>query len=108
MVEKMDSNGDGLIDFEEFCELFESISGDRKVVDEEMREAFEVFDGNRDGLISVEELGLVLCSLGFVEGNRIENCKEMISKVDVDGDGMVNFDEFKNMMKSGNLIAAIS
>ncbi|KAG5564376.1 hypothetical protein RHGRI_000541 [Rhododendron griersonianum] len=119
MVEKVDSNGDGLIDFDEFCELFDSTAGgDRAAVGggggEEageggggggegdiMKEAFDVFDGDRDGLITVEELGLVLSSLGMKEGERLENCKEMIRKVDVDGDGMVNFDEFKEMMKTG-------
>ncbi|KAF7152688.1 hypothetical protein RHSIM_Rhsim01G0062600 [Rhododendron simsii] len=116
MVEKVDSNGDGLIDFVEFCELFDSMAGgDRSAVGgggEEageggggdgdfMKEAFDVFDGDRDGLITVEELGLVLSSLGMKEGERLENCKEMIRKVDVDGDGMVNFDEFKEMMKTG-------
>ncbi|KAL8497842.1 hypothetical protein ACS0TY_021258 [Phlomoides rotata] len=108
MVEKVDSNGDGLIDLDEFCKLFDSISGlDREKQeaeegrDEDLREAFDVFDGNKDGLITVEELGLVLSSLGFTEGKKFEDCQEMIRKVDVDGDGKVNFDEFKMMMKAG-------
>ncbi|KAK4391602.1 putative calcium-binding protein CML28 [Sesamum angolense] len=75
MVEKVDSNGDGLIDFDEFCELFNSISGGGDYDaegraegvggDGDLKEAFDVFDGNKDGLITVEELGLVLSSLGF-------------------------------------------
>ncbi|KAI3446890.1 hypothetical protein Pfo_003555 [Paulownia fortunei] len=111
MVEKVDSNGDGLIDFDEFVELFDSmISGGgnegRRGQEEgheegDLKEAFDVFDGNKDGLITVEELGLVLSSLGFTEGKKLEDCKEMIRKVDMDGDGMVNFDEFKRMMKAG-------
>lgn len=113
MVEKVDSNGDGLIDFDEFCELFDSISGvgdygeeergeaEERGADGDLKEAFDVFDGNKDGLITVEELGLVLSSLGFTEGKMMEDCKEMIRKVDMDGDGMVNFDEFKKMMKAG-------
>lgn len=105
MVQKVDANGDGLIDFGEFCELYESIEGGGSAAeargDEDLREAFDVFDGNKDGLITVEELGMVLSSLGFTEGKKIEDCKEMIRKVDVDGDGMVNFDEFKKMMKDG-------
>uniref|UniRef100_A0A5B7BC52 Putative calmodulin-like protein 3 n=1 Tax=Davidia involucrata TaxID=16924 RepID=A0A5B7BC52_DAVIN len=108
MVEKVDSNGDGLIDLDEFCELFfdysmvingestsTSINGEDQ---EELKEAFDVFDGDKDGLITVEELGLVLSSLGLKEGKRLENCREMINKVDMDGDGMVNFLEFKTMM----------
>ncbi|MCL7047440.1 hypothetical protein MKW94_028304 [Papaver nudicaule] len=121
MVAKLDVNGDGLIDIDEFCELYDSIMGKKKRdkiseeeeeddgddLDEEevMKEAFDVFDGDKDGLISVEELGVVLKSLGLKQGMRVEECKEMIRKVDMDGDGMVSFDEFKLMMKSGtNLI----
>ncbi|KAH6772409.1 hypothetical protein C2S52_004800 [Perilla frutescens var. hirtella] len=112
MVQKVDSNGDGLIDFDEFCKLYESMEGcgvgeaaaegsTAGGGDGDLREAFDVFDGNKDGLITVEELGLVLSSLGFTEGKKIEDCKEMIKKVDIDGDGMVNFDEFKKMMRDG-------
>lgn len=121
MVEKLDSNGDGLLDLDEFCELFDSmvsgeegkeggdVEGDGGGGGEvDLKEAFDVFDGDRDGLISVEELGLVLSSLGLKEGKRMEDCKEMIRKVDMDGDGMVNFDEFKRMMKGGGSLIAAS
>ncbi|XP_073047242.1 calmodulin-like protein 3 [Primulina eburnea] len=103
MVDNFDSNGDGLIEFDEFCELFESISGRKEgcLKDESLQEAFDVFDGNKDGLITVEELGLVLSSLGLSQGKNLEDCKEMIRKVDLDGDGMVDFDEFKRMMRNG-------
>ncbi|KAF3453740.1 hypothetical protein FNV43_RR04181 [Rhamnella rubrinervis] len=119
MVLKVDSNGDGLIDFEEFCLLCEALIGTKGGSggesggkdgkgsysgaddEEELKEAFDVFDKDKDGLISVDELALVLCSLGLTEGKKMEDCKEMIKKVDMDGDGMVNFDEFKKMMKGG-------
>ncbi|KAF5742007.1 calcium-binding family protein [Tripterygium wilfordii] len=105
LVTKVDSNGDGLIDFDEFCILCDESSflgkesGDQKGGGEgDLKEAFDVFDKDKDGLISVEELGSVLDSLGLKEGRKIEDCQEMIRKVDMDGDGMVNFDEFKMMM----------
>lgn len=116
MVEKLDRNGDGLLDFNEFCDLFESIvsreggedgkgeGGEEEEVD--LKEAFDVFDGDKNGLITVEELGLILSSLGLKEGKKIEDCKEMIRKVDMDGDGMVNFDEFKKMMKAGGMLVS--
>lgn len=122
MVVKVDSNGDGLIDYEEFCLLCKAMSrddqdGDGKLEaaqDEEgdggegdLKEAFDVFDEDKDGLISVEELGSVLSSLGLKEGKRVDDCKEMIRKVDMDGDGMVNFDEFKRMMRSGRKLVSV-
>ncbi|KAD6795036.1 hypothetical protein E3N88_05932 [Mikania micrantha] len=120
MIQKVDANGDELIDFDEFCELFESLmsgedgskddggDGNLDHEDGDLRNAFDVFDGDKNGLISVEELGLVLVSLGFKEGKMLEDCKKMISKVDTDGDGMINFHEFKNMMKSGVNLLPVS
>ncbi|KAJ8768062.1 hypothetical protein K2173_021002 [Erythroxylum novogranatense] len=123
VVAKVDSNGDGLIDFEEFCLLCELMGvqdsgrggggessgdvrqeGDRSEGD--LKEAFDVFDKDKDGLITVEELDLVLSSLGLKKGKRVEDCKAMIRKFDVDGDGMVNFDEFKMMMRGGDTLVS--
>ncbi|KAI4335681.1 hypothetical protein L6164_014307 [Bauhinia variegata] len=111
IVVKFDSNGDGLIDFDEFCfltsESMDSQEGEGifkegvEGEEENLKEAFDIFDENKDGVISVEELALVLNSLGLREGKEIEDCKEMIRKVDMDGDGMVNFNEFKRMMMHG-------
>ncbi|CAN4096551.1 unnamed protein product [Withania somnifera] len=118
MVEKVDSNKDGLIDLDEFYELCHTFFGIEEVNNEgemnqeevasrekELKDAFDVFDHDKDGLISEEELSKILSSLGMKEGKKLDHCKEMIKKVDVDGDGMVNFDEFKKMMKAcGTLI----
>ncbi|MBA0599763.1 calmodulin-like protein 7 [Gossypium raimondii] len=104
MIEKIDVNGDKCIDIDEFSELYRSIM-DNKDEEEDMKEAFNVFDQNGDGYISVEELRSVLESLGIKQGKGIEDCKRMITKVDVDGDGRVNFMEFKQMMKGGGFTA---
>ncbi|KAG9456734.1 hypothetical protein H6P81_001242 [Aristolochia fimbriata] len=103
MVGKFDSNQDGLIDFEEFCALYESMvkreeTGEEGKELDDLKEAFDVFDENGDGLITADELGLVMASLGLNRG--AEDCKNMIKKVDKDGDGKVNFEEFKLMMQS--------
>ncbi|XP_020218165.1 calmodulin-like protein 7 [Cajanus cajan] len=100
LEQMMDANGDGCVDMAEFGELYESIMEERDE-EEDMREAFNVFDQNRDGFISVEELRAVLSSLGFKQATTIQDCKNMITKVDVDGDGRVNYKEFRQMMKGG-------
>ncbi|XP_031130020.1 calmodulin-like protein 3 [Ipomoea triloba] len=106
MIEKIDINGDGRVDIDEFGALYQSIMDERDE-EEDMREAFNVFDINGDGFISVEELKSVLSSLGLKQGRSLEDCKKMIVKVDTDGDGMVDFAEFKQMMRRGG-IAALS
>ncbi|KAI4324310.1 hypothetical protein L6164_023861 [Bauhinia variegata] len=104
MIEKIDVNGDGCVDIDEFGELYQSIMDERDEEDD-MREAFNVFDQNGDGFITVEELRAVLASLGLKQGRAVEDCKKMIMKVDADGDGMVNYKEFKQMMKGGGFSA---
>lgn len=104
MIDKIDVNGDGYVDMEEFGALYKTIM-DEKDEEEDMREAFNVFDQNRDGYITVDELRSVLASLGLKQGRTVEDCKLMIKKADVDGDGKVNYLEFKQMMKGGGFAA---
>lgn len=103
MIEKIDVNLDGCVDIDEFGNLYQNIVDERHE-EEDMREAFDVFDRDRDGFISVDELKYVLGSLGLKQGGGVEDCKKMIMKVDVDGDGLVDFKEFQMMMKEGGFL----
>ncbi|KAG5530796.1 hypothetical protein RHGRI_025686 [Rhododendron griersonianum] len=100
MIERVDENGDGCVDYEEFGALYNSIMDGRDEGEEDVREAFDVFDKNGDGFIAAEELESVMAALGL-ERRAVEDCQRMIMKVDGDGDGMVSFDEFKEMMRGG-------
>lgn len=100
--------GDGL-DFEGFAALHRSV-GDQicghdaptmggatgKEQEEELREAFRVFDEDGDGFISASELKSVLTRLGLANGEDVE---QMICTVDKNSDGLVDFEEFKHMMR---------
>ncbi|KAJ0453548.1 putative EF-hand domain pair protein CML [Helianthus annuus] len=66
----------------------------------DMTEAFKVFDEDGDGYISAKELQTVLVKLGFAEGNEIGRVEMMISSVDRNHDGLVDFTEFKDMMRN--------
>uniref|UniRef100_A0A0D9YUP6 EF-hand domain-containing protein n=1 Tax=Oryza glumipatula TaxID=40148 RepID=A0A0D9YUP6_9ORYZ len=109
-IARIDANGDGCVDMDEFTQLYETVmrvdggggGGGACDVDEaSMREAFDVFDRNGDGFITVDELGAVLASLGIKQGRTAEDCGRMIGQVDRDGDGRVDFLEFKQMMRGG-------
>ncbi|KAJ0967988.1 hypothetical protein J5N97_024905 [Dioscorea zingiberensis] len=92
MIEKIDANSDGCVDMEEFARLYKTIMGDHEEDDEEadMREAFNLFDQNGDRFITEEELRSVLESLGLKQGRTVEDCRRMITKVDVDGEGIMS------------------
>lgn len=95
MIKEIDSDGDGFIDFEEFVEL-NTKGVDAKEILENLKDAFSVYDIDGNGSISAEELFKVLKGLG--DDCTLGDCKRMISGVDSDGDGMIDFEEFKVMM----------
>ncbi|KAL3826215.1 hypothetical protein ACJIZ3_022244 [Penstemon smallii] len=64
-------------------------------------EAFKVFDEDGDGYISARELQVVLDKLGLQEeGKEFDRVQLMISSVDQNHDGRVDFFEFKDMMRT--------
>ncbi|VAI13242.1 unnamed protein product [Triticum turgidum subsp. durum] len=102
MVRDVDADGNGTIEFAEFLALMsrkadaDADAADAADPEEELREAFRVFDKDHDGHISKAELRHVMISLG--EKLTDEEVDGMIQEADLDGDGLVNFDEFVRMM----------
>ena len=62
-----------------------------------MKGAFELFDKNKDGSISAVEIKAVL-GVGKKFGNE-QIFDDIIKEVDVNGDGVITYDEFKVMMR---------
>ncbi|XP_073309811.1 probable calcium-binding protein CML18 [Primulina huaijiensis] len=92
IMSELDIDGDGFIDLNEF-KAFHCVGGDSN---KELREAFDLYDQDKNGKISAKELHTVLRGLG--EKCSLKDCRRMIGSVDVDGDGCVDFEEFKKMM----------
>ena len=110
MMEEMDADRDGFVDLSEFAAFHcgphqqgEGGDADAKeqeaATEAELREAFRMYDADRNGLISARELHRVLRQLG--DKCSVADCSRMIRSVDADGDGSVNFEEFKKMMGAG-------
>lgn len=107
VVEKL-----GLIQSEEEKEKFELAAAEggdevavEEVIGEEegkrnelLYEAFKIFDVDGDGFIDTVELKRVLDCLGLDKGWGIREIEKMVSVVDVNLDGKVDFSEFELMM----------
>merc|ERR1712003_534391 len=82
MINEVDADGNGTIDFTEFLSLM----------------ARKMKDKDNNGFISAAELRHVMTNLG--EKLTDEEVDEMIREADIDGDGQVNYEEFVTMMTS--------
>ncbi|XP_026428557.1 calmodulin-like protein 6 [Papaver somniferum] len=67
---------------------------------EELEEAFRVFDKNREGYIDARKLQVIMCKLGFKEGEKLEDCERMISVFDKNADGRIDRFEFRKMLET--------
>lgn len=65
---------------------------------EEFKEAFALFDKDGDGSISVDELGIVMRSLG--RDMTREELLSLIAEVDEDGSGEIEFPEFIRLISA--------
>ncbi|KAI4320292.1 hypothetical protein MLD38_033788 [Melastoma candidum] len=96
-MEEIDKDGDGYIDIDEFTDLILSSKGCHgEGSEEELRDAFDLYDLDGNGVITASELHSVMRKLGHK--CTLSDCRKMIGLVDRDGDGNVNFEEFKTMM----------
>jgi len=95
MINEVDADGNGCIDFEEFIQMMAKKMQDTDS-EQELREAFRVFDRDGNGFISAGELRHVMTNLG--EKLTDDEVDEMIREADLDGDGLVNYEEFVTMM----------
>ncbi|KAF5790821.1 putative serine/threonine-protein phosphatase with EF-hands [Helianthus annuus] len=95
VAELMASNGDGLMSFDDLVKVVESANEDEKVNDLKM--AFKMYEEVEGcGCITPKSLRRMLSRLG--ESRTVEECELMIAKFDLDGNGVVDFDEFHHMM----------
>ncbi|KAF5193570.1 Calcium-dependent protein kinase [Thalictrum thalictroides] len=101
LMEAADADGNGTIDYDEF--ITATMHMNRMDREEHLYTAFQYFDKDNSGYITTEELEQALREFGMHDGRDI---KEILSEVDADNDGRINYDEFAAMMRKGNPEAA--
>lgn len=96
VIEALDSDGDGLLGLEDFVTLME-VGGSEEQKLKDLREAFEMYDTDKSGFISPKNLKRMFKKMG--ESKSIDECKAMINHFDLNGDGVLSFEEFRIMMQ---------
>ncbi|KAL5204222.1 hypothetical protein ABZP36_009093 [Zizania latifolia] len=96
-----DTNGDGELDQEEFLRLADELQEPEE--EEEklrcLREAFEMYAADEETMvITPASLRRMLSRLGTSPQLGMEDCRAMICRFDLDGDGVLSFHEFRVMM----------
>ncbi len=97
IVNEVDLEGSGKIDFKEFIRLMTRKMKDTDL-DQEMKETFKIMDVDSNGLINSSDLKTIVKNLG--EKYTKEEVEEMIKEGDIDEDKQISYDEFIRIMMS--------
>jgi len=96
MIVKVDKDGSGTVELDEFVSLLGLMKELYRVSEEEIKGTFKIFDRNGDGSISSDELREVMTSVGAKLTE--DEITAMIDEADADADGSVDYEEFLKMM----------
>ncbi|XP_054265439.1 troponin C [Macrosteles quadrilineatus] len=105
IIAEVDADGSGQLEFEEFVTLAAQFLGEEEEVDaaamlEELKEAFRLYDKEGNGYISTGVLREILKELD--DKLTSDDLDQIITEIDTDGSGTVDFDEFMEVMTGGD------
>ncbi|KAM0875903.1 hypothetical protein ACQ4PT_036502 [Festuca glaucescens] len=96
---KVDSNTDGLVDFEEFVaatlHVHQLVEHDTEKWKSLSQAAFDKFDVDGDGYITSDELRMNTGLKGSID--------PLLEEADIDKDGKISLDEFRRLLKTASI-----
>ncbi|XVF52315.1 hypothetical protein PTKIN_Ptkin05aG0008800 [Pterospermum kingtungense] len=100
LIQKADTNNNGLVEFSEFVALVapELLSEKSPYSEEQLKQLFKMFDRDGNGFITAAELAHSMAKLGHAL--TVEELTGMIKEADTDGDGRISFEEFSQAITS--------
>ena len=93
IINAIDKDKNNCIEYEEFISA--TINLDMLLSDKYLHLAFDSYDKDGSQLLSVHEIEK---ALGIIEGEDNDVKKGIIKEIDLNGDGEISFDEFKQLM----------
>lgn len=110
LMDVFDEDGNGTIDFQEFIGGLSALSGKASKIDK-LGFAFKIYDIDKDGFIGNGELFLVM-KMMVGKNLQDEELQQIVDKsmkeADEDGDGKLNFEEFKNAVDSKSVASSLT
>jgi len=103
MVDEVDEDGSGTIDFDEFCQMMgkqleaEKLENIPERPEKELSEAFRIFDINGSGYLEMAELEAAFKLTG--EPVEMWEIEHLILDGDKNEDGRLDYEEWIDMMK---------
>jgi len=97
IMDMIDGDNNGYIEYEEFIQA--SLHKDKLITEDNLKIVFNLFDKDKSGKISLKEIQSVLCTESDIPEEVWEETTKKIIRDDVDGDGEIDYNEFKKMME---------
>ncbi len=99
MIDEVDLDGNGEIDFEEFVTLMNRRSKETDT-EEVILNAFRVFDIEGNGLLSITDMRHIM--INMTNSGLEDDLDDILINADTDGDGFIKYEEFIRMLLTRN------
>ncbi|GAA0147849.1 calmodulin-related [Lithospermum erythrorhizon] len=97
LLANMDANGNGSIEFDELVgAILSDMNQEILINQEQLMQVFRLFDRDGNGYITAAELVGQMAKMG--QRLTYRELSEMMSEADLNGDGVISFNEFSNIL----------